>query len=463
MDDEYFRDRAIDILDIGRKVLEILLAKKNISLSELEKDVVIISSDLSVSDTASMNKNHVLAFVTEYGGKTSHASILTRSLGIPAVFGIKGITHQINTGDTVIIDGNNGKVIISPTEVQLKKYKELKANYVKKEHEYLLLKDLPALTLDGKRILLNANMEIPEQEIDLVLSHGAEGIGLYRSEFLYLSTKSKILPTEDQQFNAYKFILEQFHDKKVTIRTLDLGGDKILHEITERELNPYLGWRAVRFCLARPDIFKTQLRALLRASLYGNLEIMFPMISSLEEVLSCKKYLNEVKNELKSKHIKFKENIPIGIMIETPASALITDVLAKHVDFFSIGTNDLIQYTIACDRSNSKVAYLYEPLHPSILRLLKIIIDNAHKNNIKVSLCGEMCSEVENAIVLIGLEIDELSMGPISILEIKKIIRNIKYADVKKLVDEIIHLENDKDIRKKVTSWVRKNLNFIYN
>ena len=462
MDDEYFRDRAVDLLDIGRKVMQKLLAKKNISLSSINKNVIVISTDVAVSDTVNMNKKHVMAFVTEYGGRTSHVSILAKALSIPSVVGIHEITHNINTGDIVIADGLKGIVILNPTQSKIDEYTKLKNEFDKKENDYLSLKILPAETIDGKHISLMANMEVPEQEVDLVNSHGADGIGLYRSEFLYLSKKLKVLPSEEEQYNAYKFILEKFPQQKVTIRTLDLGGDKVLLESNEKELNPYLGWRAIRFCLAKPDIFKTQLRALFRASIYGNLQIMFPMITSIEEVISAKKIINDIKKELKKENIKYKENVPIGIMIETPAAVMLSDALAKHVDFFSIGTNDLIQYTLACDRGNERVAYLYEPLHPAILKLIKIIVDNAKKENIKVSLCGEMGGDIECAVILIGLGIEELSMVTGSIPEIKKVIRSIKYKDAKELTDELLKLNNYKDVIKNVKSWFRKNIKFIY-
>jgi phosphotransferase system enzyme I (PtsI) len=463
MEDDYFRDRAVDILDISRKVMQKLLAKKSTSLSSLEKDVVVISSDITISDTASMNKNHILAFVTEFGGQTSHVSILSRALGIPSVFGIPNLSHIINTGDYLIVDGFKGSIIVNPDSKTKNEFNQIQTNYKKKEDEYLSIKDKPAETKDGVRVKINANVEVPEQELEFIVSHGAEGIGLYRSEFLYLSKKLKILPSEEQQFNAYKFVLQKFPNDAVTIRTLDLGGDKVLHNVTEKELNPYLGWRAIRFCLARPDIFKTQLRALYRASIYGNLKIMFPMISGLEELLETKKIIADVKKDLKKSNIKFKDDVPIGIMVETPSAALVSDVLAEHSDFFSIGTNDLIQYTLVCDRGNEKVAYLYEPLHPAILRILKLIIDNAHKANINVSLCGEMGSEVENVVVLLGMGIDELSMNSISIPEVKEVIRQIKISDVKKLVDEILVLKNYTDIIRKVKNWCRRNIKFIYN
>jgi phosphoenolpyruvate-protein phosphotransferase (PTS system enzyme I) len=462
MDDEYFRDRAVDIMDIGRKVMQRLLTQKSQSLSSLTKDVIIISSDITVSDTASMNKKHVLAFITEFGGRTSHVSILAKALGIPSIFGIQNISHELNTGDQVIVDGINGKIIVNPTEKVLQKYQSIKQDFEIKENEFLSTKDLKSVTKDGREIKLKANMEVPEQEIDLAISHGAAGIGLYRSEFLYLSKKMKVLPSEEQQFNAYKFILEKFHEQEVTIRTLDLGGDKIIHEIAEKELNPYLGWRAIRFCLARKDIFKTQLRALYRASSYGNLQIMFPMISGLEEVVETKKVIKEVKQELRTEGYHFNENIPVGIMIETPAAAMMSDVLAKHVDFFSIGTNDLIQYTIACDRGNEKVAYLYEPLHPGVIRMLKIIIDNAKDAGIKVSLCGEMAADMENVAVLIGLGIDELSMSTVCILEIKQLVRNILYKEAKELVEELVSLNDYNQVIKKVKNWLRKHTNINY-
>lgn len=458
IDDEYFKERAVEILDLGRKIIRILLAKKSISLSDLEKDVIIVSSDLSVSDTASMNKRHVLGFVTEFGGKTSHAAILARALGIPAVVGAKNITHTVTSGDTIILDGISGVIIVNPDENTILEYSEKKKRFEYKENQFLSLKDLTSETLDGRRILLKANMEIPEQELDAVFQYGCDGIGLYRSEFLYLSKKKKSLPTEEQQFDAYKFILERFIDKDVTIRTLDLGGDKVIEELNIKENNPYLGWRAIRFCLDYPNIFKTQLRALYKASIYGNLKIMLPMISKVEEIVETKKIIEEVKKELKKEGVKFKNNILLGIMVETPAAVMISDALAKCCDFFSIGTNDLIQYTLACDRGNEKVSRLYDPLHPSVLKLLKITIDNAHKNGIPVSLCGEMGSEVENAIVLVGLGIDELSMSPISILEIKKAIRSIRFSDCKVLAEELITYNNSNDVRKKLRKWMDKFL-----
>jgi phosphotransferase system enzyme I (PtsI) len=463
MDDDIFKDRAIDVLDIGRKIMQKLMAQKNTSLADLNSDVIVFCSDLSVSDTASMNKDHVKAFVTELGGRTSHSAILARALGIPAIVGLHDIAHRVTTGDTVIIDGVHGIVIVDPDEKAITEYEDKQKEYVRKEHESFALKDLPSITTDGREVALMANMEIPEQEIDSVIYHGAEGVGLYRSEFLYLAKVTKVLPSEEQQYNAYKFVLDKFPGQKVTIRTLDLGGDKILQGVHERELNPYLGWRAIRFCLARKDIFKTQLRALYRASVHGKLQIMFPMISGLEEVVAAKELLEEVKQELKKESIPFSDDVPTGIMIETPSAALMSDVLAQHADFFSIGTNDLIQYTLACDRTNEKIAYLFEPLHPSVLRMIKMTIDNAHKNNIPVSVCGEMASELLNAIVLVGLGVDSLSMGPISILEVKRIVRSIDAGEVEELAGKLLEQKDHFDVLHLVKEWVKDNLKFVYD
>ncbi|MCG8573114.1 MAG: phosphoenolpyruvate--protein phosphotransferase [Spirochaetes bacterium] len=459
MKEIYFQERAVDILDLGRKLIQILLTQKNNSLADIEEDVIIIASDLSVSDTASMNKKHILGFVTELGGQTSHVSILARSLAIPAVVGIKDISHKINTGDLIILDAINGELIIDPDEDLLEKYQLIKEKYEEKEQEYLTIKGLPAVTLDEKELKLRANMEIPEQEIDSVIHYGASGVGLYRSEFLYLSKKRKVLPTETQQFNAYKFILEQLNSDEVTIRTLDLGGDKVLDGITNRELNPNLGWRAIRFCLANKQIFKTQLRALYRASIYGKLKIMFPMVSTVEEVIEAKEIIEEVKDDLRKEKIKFVEDIPLGIMVETPSCALTSGELAKVCDFFSIGTNDLIQYTLACDRGNQKIAYLYEPLHPSVLKLIQLTIENAHTNGITVSVCGEMGSDIGCALVLMGLGIDELSMTPIKILELKKVIRSIHYKEAQELAKKVIKNGTAEENRSMVKHWIDNHLN----
>ncbi len=461
MENEYFRDRAGDIWDIGRKILQKLLVHNTKSLADLDKEVIVVSSDLTVSDTASMRKEFVLGFITQYGGRTSHSAILARALGIPLVLGINDIAHKINTGDTVIVDGIKGVVIINPDEEELKNFAREKDRFEKREKEFFSIKDLITDTIDGKRIVLKANMEIPEQEIDSVLKYGAEGVGLYRSEFLYLSKKNRILPTEEEQFLSYKFILEKFTKGEVTIRTLDLGGDKIIQGVTDTELNPNLGWRAIRFCLSNRNIFETQLRALLRASIYGDLSIMFPLITCLDEVISAKEILAEVKESLNKEGITFKKDIKVGIMIETPSAAILSDVLAKHVDFFSIGTNDLIQYIMACDRDNEKINHLFQPLHPAVLRSISMIINNAHENGIKVSVCGEMASELLSIPIFVGMGVDELSMSSKTILETKKMIRNINFAEAAKLVTEVLTYTNSFAISSRITEWLKDNLGSI--
>ncbi|MBP5450398.1 MAG: phosphoenolpyruvate--protein phosphotransferase [Spirochaetales bacterium] len=457
-DDEYFQDRALDIIDFGRNILRHLLQQKDFSLSQLEKDAVIISSDLSVSDTASMNRKHVKAFVTEKGGRTSHAAILANSLSIPAVLGIPQVTKEFKTGDKIIVDGDNGIVILNPDEATLNEYIQRKTQHEEEQHKLKTLLERTSDTIDGKHIALRANLEIPEQELDNLLEQQPEGIGLYRSEFLYLSRRKQSLPSEDQHYNTYKVILERIPEDKVVVRTLDVGGDKILEGVTEREPNPNLGWRAIRFCLDNKDIFKTQLRALYRASMYGNLHIMLPMISTLDELNETKQFIDEVKKELKKEGLAHKERVPLGVMIETPAAVMISDNLAKNCDFFSIGSNDLIQYTLACDRANSKVAHLYQPLHPAVLQMIKITIDNAHKNGIPVSICGEMGSSVENAAVLIGLGIDELSVSPTNVLKMKDFITSIKYSDAKKLADEVLTMPNQAKIQQRVEQWLKKHV-----
>ncbi|MEE1291574.1 MAG: phosphoenolpyruvate--protein phosphotransferase, partial [Spirochaetota bacterium] len=434
--ESFFHERIIDIYDIGQKILQNLLSQKNVSLSNIARDVIVIASELSVSDTANMNKKHVLGFVTEFGGKTSHSAILAKSLSMPAIFGLSNIVHEVSSGTLCIIDSENGIFIQNPDEKTLKEYQAKKlAEDVKKE-DTLQLSRIPTVTKDGFSIPLKANMEIPEQEIDNVKKYGAEGVGLYRSEFLYFSKKRKSLPTEEQQFLAYKFILERLSDKEVTIRTLDLGGDKIIETYTTKEANPNMGWRAIRLCLENPEIFKTQLRALYRASIHGNLRIMLPMISVVEEVIQAKKLIEEVKADLKKEKIPFVKDVPLGIMIETPAAVLISDALAKHVDFFSIGSNDLIQYVMACDRGNEKISNLYQPLHPAILQLISITIKNAHKNKITCSLCGEMGSDLNNALILVGLGIDEISLSTGKLLEIRKLLQNINKKDLEVLAEQ---------------------------
>lgn len=434
--DEYLRERTIDIHDISKRVLNHLLYQDKISLADLNTEVILVGVDLMPSDALAMNKHMVKGIALDAGGKTSHTAILARSFEIPAVVGIGHISKLVKTGDEIIIDGKQGQVIIKPDENTKARYLTSQAEYHKREVELMSLNDLPAETKDGKLIKLKANIEIPE-EVDSVLAHGADGVGLYRSEFLFM--KPGTLPGEEEQFQAYKRVLENMGSKPVTIRTLDVGGDKVMPDFENfAEKNPILGWRAVRFCLSKLDLFKNQLRALLRASVYGNLRIMFPMISGIEELHRVLEILEECKEELRNKGIHFKNNLKIGIMIEVPSAAMTSDILAREVDFFSIGTNDLIQYTIAVDRGNQNIAYLYNPFHPGVLRLIRMVIENAHAEGIPVGMCGEVAGDPLATIILLGLGLDEYSMSAFGIPEVKRIIRSVSLAETEDFVGTIM-------------------------
>ncbi len=444
--DEYLRERVSDINDVGKRVLRNLLGTKKETLETLKEKVIIIAYDLSPSDTAIMHKRNVIAFTTDIGAKTSHTAIMAKSLEIPAVVGIEVVTSKVKNGDFLIVDGTHGKVIVNPREETIKKYKLDKKRFAAFEKDLDALKELPCHTLDRRRIVLAANIELPE-DIPSVLSHNADGIGLYRTEYFYMNRKD--LPTEEEHYNAYKSVAQKIHPKHAIIRTLDLGGDKFLSPLhVPREMNPFMGWRAIRFCLARPDIFKTQLRSILRASSHGNLKIMYPMISGVEELRKANAIFEEVKDELRKESIKFDEDIKVGAMIEVPSAALTSDVLAKEVDFFSIGTNDLIQYALAVDRVNEKIAYLYEPAHPGVLRLIKMVIDNGHAKNIWVGMCGEMAGDPILTMILLGLGLDEFSISPVNMLEVKRIIRAVSYEDAKKIAEKALTLSTGIEIEK---------------
>lgn len=420
MDDEYMRERAADIKDVGNRLLNNLLGKKDNDLSKLQENSVIVAHDLTPSDTAQLDKSKVVSFITDIGGRTSHSAIMARTLEIPAVVGMKDITTSVKNGDTLIVDGNEGIVIVNPDEETLRKYKSLYEEFQKEKEELKKLINVKTIGKSGKAIEICGNIGKPE-DVNKVIENGGDGVGLFRTEFLYMDRDS--MPTEEEQFNSYKYVAEALKGKPVVIRTLDIGGDKKLSYLPlPEEMNPFLGYRAIRLCLDRKEIFKIQLRALLRAAVYGNIKIMFPMISSLSEILSAKEVLKECATELKSEGKEYNDKIEVGIMVEIPAAAVTADELAKYVDFFSIGTNDLIQYTLAADRMNEKVSYLYNPMHPAVLRLIKMTIEAAHKEGKWCGMCGEMAGD-ENAVpTLLSYGLDEFSMSASSILKAKKII-----------------------------------------
>jgi len=419
MDNEYMRERAADIKDVSKRILSNFAGKGGDSFAITEENTVVVAHDLTPSDTAGLDRTKVVGFITNIGGRTSHAAIMARTLEIPAVLGLGDITTAVKTGDAVIVDGITGDVIINPSEEVLAEYREKKAKFQAEQEELKKLIDVKTTTKSGRRIEVCGNIGKPEDVLG-VLANGGDGVGLFRTEFLYMDRDSA--PTEDEQYESYKFVLEKMEGKQVVIRTLDIGGDKTLPYLPlPEEMNPFLGYRAIRLCLDRKDIFKVQLRALLRASIYGNLAVMFPMISGLEEFEQAREVVEECKAELKAEGKEYSEKIQWGIMVEIPAAAVYADELAKHVDFFSIGTNDLIQYTLAADRMSEKVSYLYNPMHPAVLRLIKMTIDGAHKHGKWVGMCGEMAGDEAAIATLVEYGLDEFSMSATSILNAKKI------------------------------------------
>jgi len=454
IDDEYLKERLSDIQDVGRRVLNNLLGGRQKALKDLKDEVIVVAYDLSPSDTVSIPRGKIQAFITDIGGRTSHTAIIARSLEIPAVVGLEKATQKIKNEDTIIVDGDRGTVIINPDRATLERYRKSKKDFIALQKDLIKIRNLPAETRDGRKIQLSANIEFPEEVLS-VISHGAEGVGLYRTEYFYMNRTG--LPSEDEQFEAYKKVAEKIKPHIVIVRTMDLGGDKFISQFqVPREMNPFLGWRAIRFSLARPDIFKTQLKAILRASTYGNLKVMYPMISGIEELEQANKILEQCKRELNKKKVDFNKDIEVGAMIEIPSAALTSDVLAKEVDFFSIGTNDLIQYSLAVDRANEKIAYLYNPAHPAVLKLIKLVIDTAHEENIWVGMCGEMAADPAMVLILLGLGLDEFSTSPVAIPEIKKIIRSITLEEAKKIAKEALKLPSGEKIKKFVEDKVKK-------
>ncbi len=454
MEDEFLRERAADMRDVTSRILNNLLNRAGTGPQQLSDPCIVISHDLTPSTTAMLDRKRVLGFATDVGGRTSHTAIIARSLQIPAVVGMRDASHTLETGQYALLDGYNGLLIVNPTDQTLFEYGQLVQKHVNLQEKLRDIMDNPAVTLDGSRIVLSANIE-QAGDVAAVKAAGAEGVGLFRTEFLFLHRAT--LPSEEEQFQSYHQAADALKPQPVIIRTLDLGGDKVLpHMSTPTEINPFLGWRAIRMCLHERDLFRTQLRAILRASVAGNVKIMYPMISGVEELVQANALLEEVKAELASSNIPFDRNLEVGVMIEIPSAVMIADALARRVRFFSIGTNDLIQYSLAVDRLNEKIAHLYEPTHPAILKLLKISIDAAHRQNIWAGVCGEIAGDVAMIPLLLGLGIDELSVAPPFVPEVKFLIRRLKMSEAKALADFALGCESGAEILEKSAALARE-------
>lgn len=454
IDDEYLKERAGDIRDIGNRLLRNILNMHIVDLGDIQEEAILIAYDLTPSETAQLNLDKVLGFITDIGGRTSHTSIMARSLELPAIVGTNNITSLVNTGDLIILDATNNQIHINPSNEQVEAFKAQQAKEQAEKAELAKLKDLPAETLDGHRIEVVGNIGTI-RDVEGVLRNGGEGVGLYRTEFLFMDRNH--LPTEDEQFEAYKEVVEAMGDKLVVLRTMDIGGDKELPYLDlPKEMNPFLGWRAVRIGLDRREILDTQLRAVLRASAFGKLAVMFPMIISVEEIRELKGIVATLKEQLRAEGKAFDENIQIGVMVETPSAAVNARHLAKEVDFFSIGTNDLTQYTLAVDRGNELIAHLYNPLTPSVLNLIKQVIDASHAEGKWTGMCGELAGDVRATALLLGMGLDEFSMSGISVPHVKKLVRNIKFADAKALADAALQQPTAADIEKLVDDFYQK-------
>ena len=445
IDDQYFKERAADVKDVSFRLLCNILNLTIPDLTTIDEEVVIVAQEMTPSDTAQLNKKYALGFVTEIGGKTSHAAIMAVALGIPAVVGCTGVMETVKHGDTIILDAKEGVVIVNPDETTLADYTKKKDAFLQEKQALQVLKDKPSISLDGHRVDIVANIGNPS-DMDVANENGCEGVGLLRSEFLYMD-KTDAFPSEEEQFNAYKEVLEKAHGNRVVVRTLDIGGDKKLPYFEfEPEMNPFLGYRAIRLCLDRKDIFKDQVRALLRASVYGKLAIMFPMIATINEFVEAKDFVLEQKQALLKEGYKVSDQIEIGMMVEIPATAALADEFAKHADFFSIGTNDLIQYSMAADRMSEKVSYLYQPLNPSILRLVKMAIDGAHSQGKWCGMCGEMAGDPVAAPVLLGLGLDEFSMSSSRILPTRKIITSLNKKEMEDLAAKALKCQRESEV-----------------
>jgi len=447
IDDPYLRERALDITDVCRRVVRNLMGRDAKSSTQIDVPHILVAHNLTPSDTAQLNRHLVLGFATDVGSRTSHTAIMARSLNIPAVVALHNISEALLAGDHVLLDGYSGMVIVNPTDQTLWEYGELEVKKTAVEDKLEELRDTASTTLDGRHIALSANIEMPG-DVELVKQSGAEGIGLYRTEFFYLNKEE--LPNEEEQYENYCIVAREMGQQSVIIRTLDLGGDKFMSALQlPAELNPFLGWRAIRFCLERVDVFKTQLRAILRASALGNIRMMFPMISGVDELRRANAVVEECRQELREKGIPFNEQMEVGAMIEVPSAALVADLLAKECDFFSIGTNDLIQYTIAVDRINERIAHLYEPTHPAIIRLIKMIVNAAHAHNLWVGVCGEMAGEIALTPLLVGLGVDELSTGSALVPRVKRAVQSLDIGICLQLVDEVKNMDSAEAILEK--------------
>ena len=458
IDDEYLKERAGDIRDIGNRLIKNILGMHIVDLGDITEESILVAYDLTPSETAQLNLEKVLGFITDIGGRTSHTSIMARSLELPAIVGTNNVTARVNTGDYLILDAVNNRVYVNPTQAEIDELKTLEAKLAEEKAELAKLKDLPAVTLDGHKVDVVANIGTI-RDCEGAHRNGAEGVGLYRTEFLFMDRDQ--LPSEEEQFIAYKEVVEAMEDRLVVLRTMDIGGDKELPYLNlPKEMNPFLGWRAVRIALDRREILHAQLRAVLRASAFGKLAVMFPMIISVEEIRELKSVLETLKAELRAEGKAFDENIQVGVMVETPSAAVNAKFLAKEVDFFSIGTNDLTQYTLAVDRGNELISHLYNPMSPSVLGLIKQVIDASHAEGKWTGMCGELAGDERATLLLLGMGLDEFSMSAISVPRIKKLIRHVNYQEVKALADEALQKPTAAEIEQLIQAFLaEKSLN----